>query len=660
MSDDRVDDEFDLLEAAEPMGAEEDSVGGAIDQDTPTAGGDQADGSVELEFDEDDVDEPDARSVCRFCETEFRTVVAERRHHSQERCGEKPASFVQDARKLIDPQLHKFGGQFLFVPGLGDLRGSQDGMAPYFAIVSQFDHCQMGDDGEDDVGTFDSAGDTWKLNHDEEKVKYWPGKIETRPGDAGDAYYEYQVNVVADDAVGRKRINFQFRPSLPEAVNVETGERIQSMPADLPEGVRVQVESANVTPAEIFEVLQDLMRQIDIDAAYFDPDNLHDHSRVTGLELYVRCIREIVEKQVVETGALMDRLSQFSSVRRGRGEYKWDNEEIIGHRHAVAMNETSLGKLYRSNGHEVGKLLKSYLMKNPEKQGGPTAEPKIEVQWNKEYSDYLGGNAIPWSDPEGYDFEDLRDELDEYLMFALNAAELPLRADPTVYVPDEYWDVTESERDIPVHADPTEELREAEEDLTRAQLARDDTTSTDRAVIRALADGGQMHYQQIVDEADASSSSVYRAVDKFGTLIDKVGRGKYDLADDVVRSKVEDVFEALEDVTEWVEDGIEAIVDANDEIAGDSPLAQWARRHGVHLSERYDEIDAELTGSYSEYELRRVLRAGLKAARDTGANVAARFISGDFTYQVGSERREDQHPFTTAGGSVLVLGRSLR
>ncbi|RQG89350.1 DUF7845 domain-containing protein [Natrarchaeobius chitinivorans] len=648
-----TDNAFDLLESARPVTNSDDEIESLVEQEIPTAGGDD----VTLEFDEDsDVGDPEPRAACRFCQEEFHTVTAERSHHSEDRCDQESPVFRPDGRPLIDPQLHKFGGHFLFVPGLGDLRGSQDGMAPYFGIVSQFDRC-LQEDGEDYVGSFESAGDSWVLNHDEDKVKYWQGQIETRPGDVGDAYYEYQIGVVAEDAVGRKRINFQFRPSLPEATNAETGERIQSMPADLPEGIRVQVESANVEPEEMFGVLRDLMREIDVDPAYFDVENLHEHSRVTGLELYVRAVREIVEKQVVETGALFDRLAQFSSVRRGRGEYVWDNEEIIGHRHAVAMNETSLGKLYRQGEHEVGKLLKSYLMKNPEKQGGPTAEPKIEVQWNKEYSDYLGGNAVPWIDPDGYDFEDLRDELDEHLMFALNAAELPLRADPTVYVADEYWDVEESERDVAVHSDPTEELKEAEEDLTRAQLAREDLTPTDRAVIKALADGGQQHYEQIVEKTDTSSSSVYRSIDKFGTLVEKVGRGTYDLADDVVREKIEDVFHALEDVTEWVERGIEAVVEGSGEIADDSALAKWARRHGAILDGHHDNLEVELTGSFaSKYEIRKLLRFGLQAAQETGAKTRARFVDGSFTFRLNGERRPHQEPFHHVGDRLFCLG----
>ncbi len=85
-----ADEAFDLLDAGRPVDSADDGIETAIEQDEmPTAGGDEADGGVDLEFDEDrDIDEPDVRSACRFCQTEFRTIVAERRHHSEDHCEE--------------------------------------------------------------------------------------------------------------------------------------------------------------------------------------------------------------------------------------------------------------------------------------------------------------------------------------------------------------------------------------------------------------------------------------------------------------------------------------------------------------------------------------------------------------------------------------------
>ncbi len=112
-----ADEAFDLLDAGRPVDGVDDEIEASIEQETPTAGGDEVDGGTELEFDEDrDVDEPEARSACRFCQSEFRTVVAERRHHSEDRCEEGSPKFRRDGRPLIDPQVHELRANFLFEP----------------------------------------------------------------------------------------------------------------------------------------------------------------------------------------------------------------------------------------------------------------------------------------------------------------------------------------------------------------------------------------------------------------------------------------------------------------------------------------------------------------------------------------------------------------
>lgn len=60
-------------------------------------------------------------------------------------------------------------------------------------------------------------------------------------------------------------MSFQFRLGLPDAWYVETSERIQSLPEDCSESIRVQVHSANVDPDEIIEILHELMDAMAID-----------------------------------------------------------------------------------------------------------------------------------------------------------------------------------------------------------------------------------------------------------------------------------------------------------------------------------------------------------------------------------------------------------
>lgn len=593
-------------------------------------------------------EEEDA-AACRFCESEYDS------HESNHECPEKTRwervrRHDIDCGATIDPGIHEIGAKLLFE--------SHD-MAAFFAVVSEFDRCLQdtfeGENGAqisqgDDIGTFEAAGDTWQLNHDEEKVKYWEGALATRDGDSGDAYYEYNIGVVATDAVGRKRVNFQFRPSLPDATHAETGDSIQSLPDDLPEGIRVQVDSANVPRDQLIDVLKGLAEAMTVQPYYFDRDNLHEWSRVYNYALYVRAARDIVEDQVVSQSGLLERMATFASQRQGRGEYVWDNEEVFGHRHAVAMNPTGLEKMLPDQ--RVGKLLKSYLKKNARESsrpGDPTTEPKIEVQFSTKYSDE---SSIPWDDADGFDADDLHRELDEYLLTALDWAGMPTVADTETYVDDAYWSVTESDRDINLFPDPLHELREVEEGLALHHFAAEGVAPSERSVVRALADGGQMHYQKLAGASDTSESAVYRALDTFDDVLQSAN-GVIDFADEFMREKFEDLFGTLADAAEWVEAGIESVHEGDDLLAGDSALAQWARRYGASVTEGRDDLDIELnTGVYSDHEIQQVLRAGYVAAKRTGQHYGEKFLNAT----VGFSHREKGH---VEGPAAIVRGNTV-
>jgi len=649
-----ADEALEMLNQAPRGGVDhDDQIETGIEQETPTVGGDEVDGrDRDADGDREQGDEPAVRAACRFCETEFRTRVAERRHHCMGR--DATHTTAVDGRTLLEPAVHEFEGNFLFTPDDSVLKSHQEPTAPFFAIASVWHKfLATGEDGNDDIGEFEAIGETWEIVN--ENVNKWDSQIATRPGDKGEVFSEFNLQVATVDEVGDRDVNFQFRIAIPNATNAETGEPIQSLPDDLPEGIRVQLKSTNVEPHETFEVLRAVMKAADVDPRYFDNQFIDEWSRVFTFALYVRVLREISEEKIVALDGLLDRIARFSSVRRGEGEYTWDNKEIIGHRNTVAMNPQSLEKLYES--HTVGKLLKSYHMKHPERQAGdsPTAHPKLEVQFSTEYtpSDY---ESIPWTDSDAFDFEDLRHEIDEFLIFALNAAELPLHADTDTYVEDQYWTPEESQRGIEVHADKTEELREAEEELATYQLASDDVTPAQRAVLATLADGGRpMDREELADSSETSTSTVQRAYETFGSVITRIERGVYDLADDVIRDKVAELLDGLEDVAEWVEEGIDALASGHGQITEDSPLANWARNHRARIQEQYDGLEIEVAGDRDLVELRRVLRAGLEAARATGSKAARDFADAQITFKIDGDRRT-QKAFSRIGSGLKILG----
>lgn len=564
------------------------------------------------------------------------------------------SSAAAESRTLdapIQPGIHEFGAQLCF----GD---DEDGLSPFFAIATQFDEAL------ENETTFDAAGDTWQLNYDEKKVKAWEGKIAAREQDSFDAFREYNFGLVAVDDVGRKRLNLQFRPSLPDARHVDTGERIKSMPADLPEGVRVSVDAANVEPTDVIDVLQAFVGLIDVNPDYFTRAKVH-HARVTNLAVYVRLRREISEERIVDEEGLLERLAIFCPRRPGQGEYVWDNEEILGHRNAVSLNPTALKKLYP--GHAIGKLLKSYHMKHARKTVHPDAEPddptyhpKLEVQYSQSYSP-SEWQSVPWS-PAGddvglFEFDQLRDRLERHLLHALEWAEISLDAEANAYVEDAYWTPEPRTSSMEIHPDPTEVLYEEERDLATHHLMNADLTEAQREVTKVLTNGGGAYVDDVADEADVSRATVYRVADRLEGLVETVD-GLVQFEDAVIREKVQDLLSVLDRQFDRLESRLRALANRSRErITEDSALGRWARRYGARFDEDGGlEVIIQL-GELEDYEVVKIVREAVRAAGQVGTNTQRELLDGAVTWTTDDgDRRSARFGRYGAGGMYGFLG----
>ena len=631
-------------------------------------------GEFDVETPGEDPETPIAHeneSACRWCREAFDTPLDEGAHVCPDR-REWALSQVEHDAAVIEPQPHEFGAHLLF---------HAHGMSPYWAIVSQFDHA-MADEGEtDDVGTFAAAGETWELNHEEEKVKYWEGKIAAE-GQDFEAFNEYQINVVADDdaGVGRKRINFRFRPSFPRMKHVDTGDEMQGVPSGLPEGIRVEVDSANLAFEEILAVLQALAEVLDINPEYFRYDALHGWSSAYNTAAYVRLRREIASERLtpLDTG-LLDRMAEFGKRQRGRGEYKWNHEEIEGHRMAVALDASTRSKFGLDA--TVGTLSKLYYPKHPpDDLNNPLAHPKFEIQFSSEYTDAgaipidsdlptptgEGEDAIDDDDtdgalPEGYDLDALRGELDEWLLNSLYWADVPIRADPQVYVADAYWTPAESERDIRLVEDPMPTMRERERRLAEHHVFSADATPDQRAVMDVATDGGPQSIDDVAAAAGVSERTVRRAAETFGTVLEVVD-GEVAAADGVIREKVDQLLATLGDAADWAQQSIEDVLaDREQTIDEDSAFAKWMRTYGVNLVEEGSDTEIAVhVGHYTKAEIQAVLREGLEAARHTGHNIHDILLrAGVSWYDQAGDRRRAERAFAIQGNGISVLGNIL-
>ena len=547
----------------------------------------------------------------------------------------------------VEPRVHAFGAHLLFAEPDATEQGHPGSLSPYDAIVSEYEPTIA-----DDVGSFVFDGELWEINPD--KTKYWSGGI-AAPGRPYETFNEYQIAVRAQDGLGERKATLQFRPSLPEARTAD-GDRIDSMPADLPYGLRVQANSSNLEPEEVIPLIRRLAEEMNISERYFAEECLHEHSNAYQMEMYLRLDRSAGEQHVAGKGAVLDQIALFGSNNRGRGEYKWDNEKVVGHRNAVALDKPTWKKLTeKPNG--VGKLVKYYHPEHARSEStsaedDPLSDPKLELQWSKEYSQR---SSVPWDNEDAFDVEALRRELDESLVNVLLWAGLPTRADPRVYTADHYFEATESERDLDLVENKMPSVQEGEEEQAVAHFARGDATKGERSVLAALTDGGDgADVDRLAELSDTSRSTVYRAAHKFDDLVE-VANAKMSFEDNLIREKFQDLLNTFEDVTNWVVGGVRKLAsDESTMLDQDSALARWARRHGVSITESRDGMVVDLGGRpLSRLELMKMLRAGVDAARGSGSLAYRRFISAEFSWsERGGGRKTGQRPINHRG-SVL-------
>jgi hypothetical protein len=596
------------------------------------------------------------RSCCRWCEEEFKNRAEHHRHRCPEQAKwDRIWSFEPDSESVLRPQTHEIGAKLLFtsqdkrfLPFL-ELSRALDGHFEWTGYNPETGTVIAEDNS---VGKFNAAGETWEFNQNESKITTWQSNIKPRDIDDCNRYFEYNVGVVSTDDVGQKRVNFQFRPALSDAHHIESNEPIRPIPSTLPEGIRVQVDSVNVNQDEILDILQSVAAVLDVRPEYFGRERLHEWSRVYNYALYVRVRRSVSERRLAGSEGLLERLAVFSSRRRGEGQYEWDNPTITAHYNTVGLNQTALQNLLPDQ--RVGKVLKLYHLKQPPANAtaDPTSHPKLEVQFSTEYSD---DTAIPWQSSD-YDVTDLKEELDEYLICQLNWAGLATTAEADWVVPDAYWEPEDTESNITVYPDPLEKVKETEEGLAVHHLLNQDTSRGERAVLRALAETGKSHYRTLAAESETSTSTVYRAVDRFSNIIKKTN-GVFEFADDVLREKFQELFEHLDDALEWVEKGIEHIQDSERLIGENTAFASWARRYGASVLEREDSIEIEFqAGKYSKNELQKILRRGYKAARRMGSQTAHKLMRATIRYRDLDGNELQRQCFIPQGTSISVLG----
>jgi predicted DNA-binding protein YlxM (UPF0122 family) len=493
-----------------------------------------------------------------------------------------------EQQRVVDVQVHRLGAKLLF---------DEHGLSPYWGMVSVFDPDLEGKQ-------FVVGGEEYGI----ETASYWQGKLDDPSGDVDGGLYEYKLGVWMTDEHRDKGVDLTFRPGFPNPEHVDTGNEIESIPSDCPNSVRVQVEATNLSKVELHSVMQALAAAIDLNPDYFAPDAVHEWSSIYGIETYLRIENATAERQLVADDGIIGDIAQFSSGEGSKGEWKWDHEEATGHYEAVALDPDSWDRLLE--GRTMPKRVKCYLPQHPRKndEEDPLAHHKLEAQYWADYD----GESLAYTD-----YWNHVDELRETTLNVLAWAGVSVRPDGP-FVEDAYWTPACADEPVEITPNPIPELTDQQQLTARDQLLDPESTEAEFEVLRAMTDGGQpLHHSEAAERSETSTSTVYRAVERFDDILE-IENGVLQFVDDVVRQEIRDIVERFEAAKDSAYRAIrrtaEKISPLDSPSDGPSALEQWMNRHGIIAQERYDGLELRLDEPVSRHELVKILRAGYQAA----------------------------------------------
>jgi len=444
--------------------------------------------------------------------------------------------------------------------------------APYWQlgkIIQAFDGGVKIDD--PDGITIELDGETWSVS-----VGYHVGGLEPRPSDKPDGNLrEYNITAHGEN---ERKLPLLVQPRL----DWGPARRPQSVPADLGLATNVKLQNTvNLEPDEIEELIPRIMRAIAKEAGvHWNPDYFtgtpHEYSSVTQYERYVRVRRNFAQK-VVRTDGIFHRLFYLLADQEGsKIVFSADNTEVVGYNHQLRLPTRAVSEMF-PDGTRHGMQLKHYHPKHVRKEDDgddPLYHPKIGALFKTGLND----GAIPW-----HQIDQLGQELEETVMNVLEWADVPTKGD-TAFITDWHFDASErSDRQVAFFDDPTPEIDADQDSVLISTLTR--LSDRDRDVLEnvARADGGTA-VGEITDETDWSTSTVYRALRKLGSLLEN-DNGNVSFISAKIRDRVRDLVDQLDETVEATTRIIEDTLQVNPRDLERKGRAwqNWLTRYGAEV-----------------------------------------------------------------------------
>ncbi|MFC6826854.1 hypothetical protein [Halopelagius fulvigenes] len=277
---------------------------------------------------------------------------------------------------------------------------TDNGLSPYWALSNL---CIREFDGYRKL-TYEIGDEVWvaRMNYNAETG------IAPRDSDPIQSERAYEFKIHAEGP-GEQKADFVFSPRW-DGQKKPDGEEMKR-PWCGGEGVQIHVQGSNLTYDEYLFILQHTLQafaeeaRTDFSRRYFNRP-LGD-SNIATTELYVRLVREYAKKLTRSTGVFYKIMHLLSEEKDAQWVYKGDNTDIVGKRHAFALDPLASSKLVEN--HSLGKRLKCYhpkYVRSKESRDDPLSSPKFAVAFHKSLNttegiagEYRsGGSAVKWRD----------------------------------------------------------------------------------------------------------------------------------------------------------------------------------------------------------------------------------------------------------------------
>lgn len=495
-------------------------------------------------------------------------------------------------REHIRPHIHEAKTFFHF---------REHGLSPYWALRNLVIH---GLDGHGEL-TVDIDGDPYHID-----FAYSDSGIAPRPGDniQRDVLRDWEIHV---DGSNEAKAHYQIRARYNDMCGPDGDTKSLAWPGG--EGLDILCQSSNIP----FDALLPLLRASiaamaesvdqEINSRYFrEPAS---SSKIATVEWYVRMKRQYSKKLVRSDGIFHKIMHLLSAEKDTEWVYSGDNTDVIGKRHAFDLPPASISNL---GSWSLGVRAKCYhpkFARNQETGDDPLSSPKFGVAFHKR----IDGEARHWSDRD-----QLRREIEEILINIMEWAEIPTEPDLTTFVDDDHFEVESSEVSVGRHSDPTPDLKAEQESLLMTVLG--DLSPAAQDVTETIATDGGSHYQQIAEETDNSVSTIYRALDQLGDLVESE-RGMVRFTSQKIREEIVGMVERLDELKESTAERVAELANIDLRSRADSAIEKWMAKYGAELVDfdgeggtiRFDTLMQWRTSSFSLPQLEEVLQEGMDA-----------------------------------------------